>query len=61
MAIAHPPYKADSPTNWELEITQLVNLNDDKLTNSSIKINKLIIAITEAVDFADLQERVKNI
>jgi len=61
MSIAHPPYEPKSSTNWELEITQLVNLNNDKLTTDSFKLAKLITAIKEASDFADLQERINKL
>lgn len=61
MAIAHPPYEAKSSTNWELEITQLVNLNNDKLTTDSVKLAKIINAIKNASDFAELQELVNKL
>jgi hypothetical protein len=61
MAISNPPYRESETTNWELEITQAVNLNEDKLISNLQLFEKMLEAIQVSDDFTEFQERMRNL
>lgn len=61
MSISNPPYRESETTNWELEITQAVNLNEDKLVSNLELFKKMLEAIQVSSDFTEFQERMRNL
>lgn len=57
MAVNQPvtnPDKSPGETSWELEVTQNINTEEQRL-------NALLLAIIEATDLDDLRARVRRI
>lgn len=55
MPVNHPPINQDPiEATWSLEVTQIVNNNEERLRS-------LLLAIKEATSLEDLQEKVKDI